>query len=282
MHADAACSPLAPQRVNQVLSALVHTESLTDVANAEASPHVPEPSLDELRSRFHYFTAPALAHLLALFVHKPSTFPPPNTSLIVIDSLSTLFDNAYPRNADDRASRNKTEQARWAGGRRFAIMNELISALNKVAALHDIALLVTCQTITRIRFGTRAVLVPAISGTEWDHGISTRMVLFRDWGAGQGKPRPVDAVPSQDARFAGILKANGSTLANEGMIGEVVPFTIGSVGHLLSAEPTTSVMHDTLERRSSADQLPSDGTSWHGYNCSRYCSTRYCTRSEAA
>ncbi|CAI6337120.1 unnamed protein product [Periconia digitata] len=230
---DAACSPLAPQRVNQVLSALTQPQPLTTVANAHAPSHVPQPSLDEFRNRFYHYTAPALAHLLALFVHKPASFPPPNTSLIVIDSLSTLFDNAYPRNADDRASKNKSEQARWAAGRRFAIINELISALTKVAALHDIALLITCQTITRIRVGSRALLVPAISGAEWDNGISTRMVLFRDWVTGQGESRLTDAAQPallRSARFAGILKANGSTLANEGGVGEVVSFAIGSTG----------------------------------------------------
>lgn len=213
-----------PQRFNQVLLAVA-----TPVTNVVSPLDVPQLSPDELQSHFHHCTAPTLAHLLALFVHPPTSFPPPHTSLVVIDSLSTLFDNAYPRNADDRASRNKNDQTRWAAGRRFAVINELISTLTRVAALHDIALLVLCQTITRIRAGSRALLVPAITGAEWDNGVSTRMVLFRDWVPGQGKLSNADAARLQKARFAGILKANGVILADEGGVGNVVPFTVERV-----------------------------------------------------
>ncbi|KAF2636926.1 P-loop containing nucleoside triphosphate hydrolase protein [Massarina eburnea CBS 473.64] len=212
---DAACAPLAAQRVHDVLLAVTVAPEAPETPETPETIEVPRP-LDERHNHFHHYTAPTLAHLLALFVHRPSAFPPPNTGLIVIDSLSTLFDNAYPRNADNRGARNKSEQARWAAGRKFAVMNELIVTLTRVAALHDIALLVTCQTITRMRGGSRALLVPAISGAEWENGISTRVVLFRDWAA-------------QKARFAGILKTNGVTLADEGGVGEVVPFSIDSV-----------------------------------------------------
>jgi hypothetical protein len=186
-------------------------------------------SPDDMRSHFHHYTIPTLAHLLALFMHPPSSFPPPNTSLIIIDSISTLFDNAYPRNADDRAAKNRNDQARWAAGRKFAVMNELISMLTKLAAMHDIALLITSQTITRIRAGSRALLVPAISGAEWENGISTRLVLFRDWVPGQGKWTKADAARMQKTRFAGVLKANGAGLADDGGVGSIVPFAIEEV-----------------------------------------------------
>ncbi|KAF2684500.1 P-loop containing nucleoside triphosphate hydrolase protein [Lentithecium fluviatile CBS 122367] len=221
---DAACAPLVPQRFNDVLLAPA------PAIHGASPPEVPRISLDELQSHFHHYTAPTLAHLLALFVHPPTSFPPPHTGLIVIDSLSTLFDNAYPRNADDRVSRNKNDTTRWAAGRRFAVINELIATLTRVAALHDIALLVTCLTITRIRAGSRALLVPAISGTEWDSGISTRLVLFRDWVPGQGKVSSIDTARLQKARFAGVLKANGVVLADEGGVGNVVPYTVESTG----------------------------------------------------
>jgi hypothetical protein len=215
---------LVPQRLNEVLLSVPAPPT-----NVVSPLEVPQLSPDEVQSHFHHYTAPTLAHLLALFVHSPASFPPPHTGLVVIDSLSTLLDNAYPRNADDRASRNKNEQTRWAAGRRFAVINELISTLTRVAALHDIALLVLCQTITRIRAGSRALLVPAISGAEWDNGISTRMVLFRDWVPGQGKSTSADTARLQRARFAGVLKANGVILANEGGVSNVVPFTVERV-----------------------------------------------------
>jgi hypothetical protein len=192
------------------------------------------PCPDGMRTRFHYTIAPTLAHVLALFVHPPAAFPPQDTSLIVIDSLATLVDNAYPRHTDDRIAKNRTDQARWAAGRRFAIINELIATFTRFAALHDAALLVTCQTITRIRGASRALLVPAISGVEWESGISTRLVLFRD-RVKHGKPSgKSEADRLQRVRFVGLVKANGVALADEGGVGDVVAFTIEKVSqHIL-------------------------------------------------
>ena len=83
--------------------------------------------------------------------------------------------------------------------------------------------------ITRIRGGSRALLVPAISGVEWENGVSTRLVLFRDW-LRHGKARnKADADRLHKARFAGLVKANGVALAEEGGVGNVVPFTIDHV-----------------------------------------------------
>ncbi|KAJ4291791.1 hypothetical protein N0V90_009686 [Kalmusia sp. IMI 367209] len=227
---DAACAPLVSQRFNNVLLADNGPTVQASPTNAVTPPKEAGTSPDEMQSHFHHYTTPALAHLLALFVHPPSSFPPPNTSLIVIDSLSTLFDNAYPRKPDDRASKSRNDQARWAAGRKFAVMNELISTLTRFAAMHDIALLITSQTITRIRAGSRALLVPAISGTEWENGISTRLVLFRDWVPGQGKWTKADAARLQKVRFAGVLKANGVVLADDGGVGSVVPFAVEETG----------------------------------------------------
>jgi len=108
-------------------------------------------------------------------------------------------------------------------------MNELVSRLGRIASLHDIAILVSCQTITRILEGSRAVLVPAISGAEWDSGISNRLVLFRDWFPAQGKWNDFDSNRLQRARFAGVAKVNGVKQADDGAVRNVVPFTIEGV-----------------------------------------------------
>jgi hypothetical protein len=167
-------------------------------------------------------------------MHSPPSFPPSGIGLIVIDSLSTLIDDAYPRTADRGTSRNKTEHTKWAAGRKLAVINELISTLTRFAAMHDIVLLVACQTITRIRSGSRALLVPAISSAAWEKGISTRVVLFRDWVPGQGKSVDVDAERLRKARFAGLVKVNGTTLAEEGGVGNVVPFVVESVSQSIT------------------------------------------------
>ncbi|KAF2035225.1 P-loop containing nucleoside triphosphate hydrolase protein [Setomelanomma holmii] len=221
---DAACAPLLPQRLLDVFSAS-QDATLPVSGTAAASP--PGISRDEVNSHFHHVAAPTLAHLLALFMHSPAAFPPQNTSLVIVDSLSTLIDSAYPRNVEGK---NKNDQSRWAAGRRFSVINELISTISRFAALHDIALLLTCQTITRIRGASRALLVPAISGVEWENGVSTRLVLFRDW-VRQGKPKDnADADRLRKARFAGLLKLNGVAFAEEGGVGSVVPFAIEKAG----------------------------------------------------
>ncbi|KAI4922378.1 hypothetical protein J4E90_000807 [Alternaria incomplexa] len=212
---DAACAPLVKHRVDDMLT---------------SQPDAPHVSRDELRAHFHYLAMPTLAHFLALFMHAPAAFPPHGTSLVVVDSLATLVDNAYPRNVDDRLPKNKTDQARWAAGRRYTVINELIATLTRFAALHDIALLVTSQTITRIRGASRALLVPAISGIEWENGVSTRLVLFRDWPRHGKAKSKVQADSLQKARFAGLVKANGVALAEEGSVGNVVSFTIDHHG----------------------------------------------------
>lgn len=224
---DAACAPLVRERFDSVL-----LKSQADFWREPGTdPNAPSgPSRDEMCSHFHYFTAPTLAHLLALFVHPPALFPPHNTSLVVVDSLATLVDNAYPRNPDDRMARVKTEQSRWAAGRRFAIVNELISTFTRFSATHDIALLVMSQTITRIRGASRAVLVPAMSGMEWENGVSTRLVLFRDWVRSENTSDKSEAARLRRARFVGLTKTNGITLAEEGGVGSVVAFTIEHSG----------------------------------------------------
>jgi hypothetical protein len=182
--------------------------------------------------------------VLALFVHPPASFPQPNAGLVVIDSLSTLIDNAYPRNTDDRV-KNKTDQSKWAAGRRYAIINDLIATLTKFAALHDMAMVITCQTITRIRGASRALLAPAITGIEWENGISTRLLLFRDWAPHQTKAQDnVKANRLQKTRFAGLVKVNGVALADEGGVGNVVPFAIESVSLLETRQLARASMHD--------------------------------------
>ncbi|KAF9694160.1 hypothetical protein EKO04_007804 [Ascochyta lentis] len=233
---DAACAPLVPRRLHDMLPR---------ATSSQLSP-------DKLRTHFHHLAAPTLAHILALFMRPPASFPQPNASLVVIDSLSTLIENAYPRNTDDRL-KNKTDQSKWAAGRRYAVINDLIATFTKFAALHDLALLITCQTITRIRGASRALLVPAITGIEWENGISTRLLLFRDWAPQH--PKAQDTVLAdrvQKTRFAGLVKLNGLTLADEGGVGSVVPFAIESRGLCdidITADDTATTMVLPIQAR---------------------------------
>ena len=105
-------------------------------------------------------------------------------------------------------------------------MGDFISKINRLAATNNIAVLLTSQTTTRIEAETGAVLHPAISGKAWDTGISTRIVIFRDWMF-----QASDAANSQGeyisgVRFAGVVKAKG--ISYEG-VGKVATFVIDNV-----------------------------------------------------
>lgn len=192
-----------------------------------------DPSLvDEYLEKLHHFATPSLPHLLALLTYQSSSFPPPETSLIVVDSISTLFALAFPKTTDRASDQQipvkKGDTAHWASGRRWAVMGDLISKISRLAATKNIAVLLTSQMTTRIRAETGAVLHPAISGTPWDTGISTRVVIFRDWmfraseTASQGEYMP-------GVRFAGVIKAKG--VSYEG-VGKVATFVIEKVSPL--------------------------------------------------
>lgn len=69
-----------------------------EVAASSSSPK--QRTSSDLLNSLTQFNAPTLAHLIALVCHPIPSFPPPDTSLLVIDSFSTLFANAYPRDTE--------------------------------------------------------------------------------------------------------------------------------------------------------------------------------------
>ena len=193
----------------------------------------PASSQSDFRARLnnlHHFTTPTLPHLLALLTHQSTSFPPLNTSLIVIDSVSTLFALAFPKileNADIlQTPAKKSEAVQWSAGRRWAVMGEFMSKIGRLAATSNIAILLTSQATTRIKYESRAMLHPAISGNAWDSGIGARLVLFRDW-LFQGPETPSSHGKYEPGvSFGGVMKAKGFTY--EG-VGKVVTFTIEEV-----------------------------------------------------
>ena len=59
---------------------------------------------------------------------------------------------------------------------------------------------------------------PAITSTAWDAGLSTRIVLFRDWGW-----------EGRQVRFARVVKSNGVLLGSNVAMAQLIAFTIESV-----------------------------------------------------
>ncbi|EPE31362.1 P-loop containing nucleoside triphosphate hydrolase [Glarea lozoyensis ATCC 20868] len=193
---------------------------------------------DALENLTHY-SVPTLAHLLALFSQQTANHPAPNTSLIVIDSFSTLISTAFPRTAEPPAVANKKPGAPKPtnpSSRKFPILQHLLGTLQKLAATRNIAIVILSQCVTKMRPGIGAVLVPAINVPSWDQGLSSRVVLFRDWG---WNDEGGDAV--YGARLAQVVKAEGLTLP-EGR-GWLAGFTITETGIRSLPLPTFAVFN---------------------------------------
>lgn len=216
---------LVHNRLSDILSATLSADSQESPATLQ-----PSPSIEQVEKNLICYTAPTLPHLLALFLHPTPSFPPTDTALIVIESLSTVFDIAFHTSASSKPHSKKTDMEKWASNRRFAIQADLMSKLNKLATLHSIAVLITSQTVIRIRGGQSALLMPAISGVEWDHGIATRLVLFRDWPPNDVVTLGGDKERWQRLRYAGVIKVNGILRGEDGQFNIVVPFSIESGG----------------------------------------------------
>lgn len=222
----AASSGLAGPRLKEIVTGFARHDHL---GLPKSTPN--GKSLEDLLTSFHHFNTPTLPHLLALLTHESNLFPPKETGLIVVDSVSSLFTAAFPSAADDLDSKQipekhkKYDETQWAASRKWAVMSDFIFKLGKVAATQNIAILLTSQTTTRIRTETGAMIHSAISGTAWDAGISARIFLFRDWLFNSNEEsRQGDFVPG--VRFAGVSKASG--VSYEGL-GRIVSYTIRKV-----------------------------------------------------
>ena len=187
--------------------------------------------------QLHHYDASALAQLLALLLHPSAGFPPKNTRLLVIDSISTLFAAAFPNNyvPSSNTNNNETKQ-QWAAGRRWALQRDVVSTLNKFAAVHDMAVLVTCQMATRFdkEYGgpgrPKAMLKPSMDTKSWKDGIWARLLLFRHWGPQQLATVGIEALEDQDQekqkpinKYAGLVKLGN---VEHEICGRFVPFTI--------------------------------------------------------
>ncbi|KAJ5137105.1 hypothetical protein N7448_005659 [Penicillium atrosanguineum] len=148
-----------------------------------------------------HFRAHTLPHLLALLMRPPKGFPPEETSLIVIDSVSCLFPSYFPNAVElkERLTQGKITdkaQLQWLLNRKWNVASELATHLARLAA-RNIAVLAVNQTHTKIKGQPRATLHPVIAGGAWETNMQTRIVLYRD-------------LP--DARFAEVTKRGGKTI----------------------------------------------------------------------
>lgn len=102
---------------------------------------------------------------------------------------------------------SRTEQQKWQATRRYAILGSIVAALSKLAVLHNMAVIVTTGCSNRMRSDTGQVgaISPGVGGSEWEGGIWSRTVLFRDF----------------NGRFAGVQKCNGRNLTPLDPVGDI-------------------------------------------------------------
>ncbi|RPA90082.1 P-loop containing nucleoside triphosphate hydrolase protein [Choiromyces venosus 120613-1] len=159
---------------------------------------------------------PTLAHLLALVMHPLYTFPPENTSLVVIDNVSTPFTAAFPPGMEDDGGgggggggKGKKEPV---GVRRFAIMGDLISALSKLAASRGVAVLLLNQMTTKVIPGVGAVLIHSVFSPIWATSLNSRLLIHYNKTSPSILANP-DDTPVSQVRYVTILKSNGAEAA---------------------------------------------------------------------
>ena len=222
---------------------------------------------DELLQNFTHMNAPSLAHLISLISHPSPNFPPQKATLIVVDSVSIPFAQAFSNTSRHRdLDAKQNDQIHWARNRRWGVLRDFISGVGKLAITRDVAILLTTQTISRVKSESGAALLPAVSGTAWDAGIDSRIVLFRDWLPPEDDRLNPDSSKWHSLRFAGVLKAGGALLSPEGVFGQTTAFVIDLTGlqqvELESSQvPITElpILANPLKKRKAIEIADSEG-----------------------
>jgi len=85
------------------------------------------------------------------------------------------------------------------------VIQYIVSSLQKLAATRDLAVVVLTQCATKMQAERGATLIPAINASVWEQGISTRLVLYRDWLQ--------DGPETRGLHFAAIQRLDGKGVA---------------------------------------------------------------------
>jgi RecA/RadA recombinase len=213
-------APLPGPRFKQIFAA--YKPFLIPTPDTPPSLPVPQPS-EKMLNNVSYFNVPTLSHLLTLFLHPTPEFPPPRTSLIVIDNVSTVFATAFTHSADRRAAGSTSTAQQKAASRKWAVAGDLAAAMTKMASLHNLSVLVINQVATSLKGVRKAVLKPSLSGNGWDAGVQNQVLLYRDFALRDGTVEWT-VEERRAMRFAEVVKVSGKVAT-----ADVVPFVIEDV-----------------------------------------------------
>lgn len=189
-------------------------------------------SEEDLVQNLLYIHTQSLPHLIALLFRPPKSFPPDDTSLLIIDSISGPFPSYFPNPTELRARLAQSDitdksKTQWLMNRRWNVTSDLANQLMKLATTRRLAVLAINQTHTKIKGQPRATLCPVLSGGAWENCISTRIVLYRDFCSVVEEDLPVLV----NARFAEVMKRSGRILALR-LEENIVPYATESVSSL--------------------------------------------------
>ncbi|BFZ62910.1 hypothetical protein YB2330_004020 [Saitoella coloradoensis] len=147
--------------------------------------------------RIHMLHTPTLPSILSTFLHPLSSsasFPPPNTSLIIIDDLSTPVATSFPTGVDDpphtpppdapHPKPKPGDKPESTPQKRARILASLGAGMARVAATQNTAILILSHMTSRIirtplSTSRGAVLVPYL-GESWTGSLGVRITLFRN------------------------------------------------------------------------------------------------------
>ena len=192
-----------------------------DASELPSSPPIAEKLIQSPLDRLIYVQPQTPAHLLTLVLHPTSSFPPPATSLLIIDDLPNYITSHFPRSCRPNQASTSTnimadKQAFRASSRRFNILSSLSSGLTRLASSRHIAVVLLSNVAVSIKNGERALLRSALSGQMWDAAIDTRIVLYRDF-----PPEHLyDQLNAQERtawRVAEVIRAGGKDVLRPGV-----------------------------------------------------------------
>ncbi|ODQ51532.1 hypothetical protein SAICODRAFT_26628 [Saitoella complicata NRRL Y-17804] len=171
------------------------TRLLAIVTASASSADDEEP--ESILRKIHILHTPTLPNILSTFLHPQThfstSFPPPNTSLIIIDDLSTPVSTSFPTGIDDPPHapppdaphpKPRGEKPETMPMKRARILASLGAGMARIAATQNTAILIISHMTSRIIRAplstTRgAVLVPYL-GESWTGSLGVRITLFRN------------------------------------------------------------------------------------------------------
>ncbi|RSL50465.1 hypothetical protein CEP54_011906 [Fusarium duplospermum] len=165
--------------------------------------------------RFLHYSCLTLPHFVALISRPTAKAIPANSSLVVISSLSALVNSALPKSHDGRAI-SKSAKGPSPSTKRLQALQSIMNALHKLAATRNCAVVILSQCATKMHSERGATLTAAVNATVWEQGVSTRLVVFRDWVWQEGKLASVF--------LAGLQKVDGK--ASQETVENVVAFKV--------------------------------------------------------